>query len=91
MDAISLIVNRLAGHRSRHSRELVHAASRRPSLPSFGMPRRDRGRSGAAVQQDPIFRNLGETMGVYMSMDLRSKTPAEGLFRSSAGSRTPGD
>jgi mono/diheme cytochrome c family protein len=35
-------------------------------------------------QQDPILRNLGETMGVFMPMDLRSKTPAEGLFDSSA-------
>ena len=34
------------------------------------------------MQQDPIYRNLTETMGVYMSMDLTSKTPAEGLFDS---------
>jgi hypothetical protein len=36
------------------------------------------------VQQDPIQRNLTETMGVFMSMDLRSKTPEEGLFDSNA-------
>lgn len=36
------------------------------------------------VQQDPIDRNLTETMGVFMSMDLTSKTPAEGLFNSNA-------
>jgi hypothetical protein len=35
-------------------------------------------------QQDPIQRNLGETMGVFMPMDLRSKTPEEGLFDSNA-------
>ena len=34
--------------------------------------------------QDPIDRNHGETLGVYASMDFRSKTPAEGLFDSSA-------
>jgi mono/diheme cytochrome c family protein len=36
------------------------------------------------VQQDPIVRNMGEVMGVYMLMDLTSKTPEEGLFSSSA-------
>ena len=34
--------------------------------------------------QDPIIRNLGETFGVYLPMDLHSKTPAEGLFDSPA-------
>jgi hypothetical protein len=38
----------------------------------------------AAFAQDPIARNLGETMGVYMPADLTSKTPAEGLFQSNA-------
>jgi len=33
---------------------------------------------------DPLSRNLGETMGVYLPMDLSSKTPAEGLFQSNA-------
>jgi hypothetical protein len=36
------------------------------------------------VQQDPIQRNLTETMGVFMSMDLTSKTPQAGLFDSNA-------
>jgi hypothetical protein len=30
------------------------------------------------------MRNLTETMGVYMSMDLTSKTPQQGLYRSNA-------
>lgn len=38
----------------------------------------------AAFTGNPIGRNLGETMGVYMPMDLTSKSPAEGLFRSNA-------
>jgi mono/diheme cytochrome c family protein len=37
-----------------------------------------------ASNQDPIVRNLGETMGVFLSMDLSSKTLAEGLFDSTA-------
>ena len=38
----------------------------------------------SATVQDPIARNYGETQGVYMPMDLTSKTPEEGLFDSNA-------
>jgi RoxA-like, cytochrome c-like len=38
----------------------------------------------SAVIQDPIARNFGETVGVYLPIDLISKTPAEGLFQSNA-------
>lgn len=38
----------------------------------------------AAIVQDPLVRNLGETMGVYMPINLRAKTPADGLFESNA-------
>jgi hypothetical protein len=34
--------------------------------------------------QDPLSRNYGETLGVYLPMDLRSKSPEEGLFDSAA-------
>jgi len=34
--------------------------------------------------QDPLLRNIGETFGVYLPMDLQSKTPEEGLFDSAA-------
>jgi len=36
------------------------------------------------VQMDPIDRNLTETMGVFMSMNLIAKSPEEGLFSSNA-------
>jgi hypothetical protein len=36
------------------------------------------------VQQDPIDRNLTETMGVFMSMNLTARSPEEGLFQSNA-------
>ena len=39
------------------------------------------------VQQVPIERNLIETMGVFMSINLHAKTPAEGLFESNAAIR----
>jgi hypothetical protein len=38
----------------------------------------------SAFAQDPLSRNFGETMGVYLPMDLQSKTPEEGLFDSAA-------
>jgi hypothetical protein len=38
----------------------------------------------SAFAQDPIGRNFGETMGVYLPVDLTSKSPAEGLFQSNA-------
>ena len=48
------------------------------------MRRRARGRSGPARVQDPIARNHGETLGVFLPMDFRSKTPQDGLFQSGA-------
>jgi hypothetical protein len=36
----------------------------------------------SAFAQDPIARNFGETMGVFLPVDLSSKSPAEGLFQS---------
>jgi len=41
----------------------------------------------AAFVQDPIVRNLGETMGVFMEINLRASSPAEGLFASNAAIR----
>ncbi|MBT1510304.1 hypothetical protein KIP88_07290 [Bradyrhizobium sp. SRL28] len=36
----------------------------------------------AALIQNPINRNYGETGGVFLPIDLSSKSPAEGLFQS---------
>jgi hypothetical protein len=38
----------------------------------------------AGIIQDPINRNLGETVGVFLPIDLTSKSPEEGLFQSAA-------
>jgi mono/diheme cytochrome c family protein len=38
----------------------------------------------AAVAQDPFNRNLTESIGVFLPVDLQSGTPAEGLFQSNA-------
>jgi hypothetical protein len=40
-----------------------------------------------AAQQVPIERNLIETMGVFMSINLVAKSPSEGLFESNAAIR----
>ena len=83
MDAISLIVNRvtavLPGIPENWSTPVA------PTKPPFlwnapqGLWTQWRG-----VQQVPIERNLIETMGVFMSIDLHSKSPKEGLFESNA-------
>lgn len=36
------------------------------------------------VMDDPIIRNIGETLGVFLPINLHAKTPAEGLFQSNA-------
>lgn len=83
MDAISLIVNRVTSI----APEILQnwSASLAPTKPPFlwnspqGTWTQWRG-----VQQDPIQRNLIETMGVYMSMNLTAESPQEGLFDANA-------
>ncbi len=83
MDAISAIVNRLTSIEPGIPENLYTPLA--PTKPPFlwnapqGTWTQWRG-----TQQDPINRNLTEVMGVYMLLDLTSKAPAEGLFRSSA-------
>jgi hypothetical protein len=83
MDAIALIINRL---------EFVEpdipenwSAPLAPTKPPFlwNAPQSS-WVQWRAVQQDPIKRNLAEVDGVYMFMDLVSKTPEEGLFDSNS-------
>jgi hypothetical protein len=38
----------------------------------------------SGVLSDPLLRNFGESMGVFARLDLRSTTPREGLFDSTA-------
>jgi hypothetical protein len=83
MDAIGLIVNRMTSVAPAIPENWF--ASLAPTKPPFlwnspqGTWTQWRG-----TQQDPINRNLTETMGVFMAMDLTSKTPAQGLFDSNA-------
>jgi hypothetical protein len=83
MDAIGLIVARVTSV----APEILQnwSAALAPTKPPFlwnspqGTWTQWRG-----VQQDPINRNLTETMGVFMSMDLTAKSPEQGLFQSNA-------
>jgi mono/diheme cytochrome c family protein len=83
MDAIGLIVARVTSV----APEILQnwSAALAPTKPPFlwnspqGTWTQWRG-----VQQDPINRNLTETMGVFMSMNLTAKSPEEGLFQSNA-------
>ncbi len=83
MDAIGLIVNRVTSVEPGIPENW--STPQAPTKPPFlwnapqGSWTQWRG-----VQQDPINRNLTETMGVFMPMDLHSKTPEEGLFDSNA-------
>ena len=83
MDAIGLIVNRVTADLPDIPENW--STPNAPTKPPFlwnspqGLWTQWRG-----VQQDPIYRNLVETMGVFMPIDLTSKSPAEGLFRSNA-------
>jgi hypothetical protein len=82
MDALALILNRtLAVLTGIHENSTVAVA---PTKPPFlwnaphGLWTQWRGET-----QDPIKRNVQESIGVYLPLDLRSKSPAEGLFQSS--------
>src|SRR5450631_2495084 len=83
IDAIALIVNRLTTTATAIPENLSTPLA--PTKPPFvwnapqGSWTQWRG-----VQQDPIGRNLTEAMGVFMPMDLTSRTPQEGLFDSNA-------
>jgi hypothetical protein len=83
MDAISLIVNRLTSTLPKipENWSVPIAPTKPPFL--WNAPQGS-WTQWRAVQQDPIKRNLTETMGVYMPIDLVSKTPQEGLFSSNA-------
>ena len=83
MDAIALIVDRVTSTAPDIPQNWSAALA--PTKPPFlwnspqGSWTQWRG-----VQQDPINRNLTETMGVFMSMDLTANSPEQGLFQSNA-------
>jgi hypothetical protein len=81
IDAIAAIVNRIVADQTGILQNFSTplAPTKAPFLwnSSHGSWNQWRG-----VQQDPIKRNEAEAMGVFSGLDLRSKTPQEGLFDS---------
>jgi hypothetical protein len=83
VDAFSLIINRVIADQTN-----IHQNWSTPNAPAkypfiWNAPQGS-WTQWRGVAADPIARNLGETMGVFMSMDLTSKTPEDGLFTSNA-------
>jgi hypothetical protein len=81
MDALALIFDRALGTLQGIPENLTVAVA--PTKPPFvwnaphGLWTQWRG-----TVQDPIKRNVQESIGVYLALDLSSKSPAEGLFQS---------
>ncbi|HEY4405112.1 MAG TPA: di-heme-cytochrome C peroxidase [Xanthobacteraceae bacterium] len=83
MDALALIANRVTAVVSGIPENSSTGIA--PAKPPFlwNAPQGEWTQWGAFAA-DPILRNFGETLGVYMPFDLTSKSPAEGLFKSNA-------
>jgi hypothetical protein len=83
VDAIGLIVNRLVAFEPGipANRSVPLAPTKLPFV--WNVPQSSR-IEWRGTQQDPIERNLSATMGLFLPMDLTSKTRAQGLFDSDA-------
>jgi hypothetical protein len=83
MDAIGLIVNRMTSVEPDIPENWSTPLA--PTKPPFlwNAPQGSWTQWRGTVQ-DPIQRNSTETLGVYLSMDLLSKTPEQGLYESNA-------
>lgn len=83
LDAIGLIVNRVTsmGPNIPENWSVPLAPTKPPFL--WNSPQ-GTWTQWRGVQQDPIERNLIETMGTGMSMDLAANSPEEGLYQSNA-------
>jgi hypothetical protein len=83
MDALNLILNRkLTIAMAVHENWFPPLAPTKP--PFLWNAPQGSWTQWSGIQQDPLVRNFGETQGVYMPMDLNSKTPEQGLFDSNA-------
>src|SRR4029450_4727407 len=83
MDAVSLIVSRSTAELTGIPQNLAPGSAAGKPACLWNAPQ-GRWAQWGGYAWDPLSRNLGETMGVYLPIDLTSKTPAEGLFQSNA-------
>jgi mono/diheme cytochrome c family protein len=82
IDAIGAIVNRIVAHELGIPQNFSTPLAPTKSPFLWNSPHGS-WNQWRAVQQDPIKRNAAEAMGVFIDMDLTSKTKEEGLFDSS--------
>ena len=82
-DCLTLINNRLASIEP-NIPENISVATAPVKIPFLWYAGQATWTQWGGWAQDPLARNFGETLGVYLPMDLRSKTPEEGLFDSAA-------
>ncbi len=83
MDALAMIVNRVTAVLTGiHENSVVPIAPVKP--PFLWNAPHGLWTQWIASVQDPFVRNFDETMGVFLAIDLSSKSPVEGLFQSSA-------
>ena len=83
LDALALITNRIAATMTGiHQNWSPGTAPTKP--PFLWNTPQALWTQWAAFVQDPIVRNFGETAGVFLPIDVTSKSPAEGLFQSNA-------
>ena len=82
-DCVTLIANRLMSIEPNIPQNMS-VASAPTKIPFVWNSPQGSWTQWGAVIQDPLPRNYDETLGVYMPMDLQSKTPEEGLFDSAA-------
>jgi hypothetical protein len=83
MDAIGLILNRVTSLEPAIPENWVTPLAPTKSPFLWNSPQGS-WTQWRGVQQDPINRNLTESMGMGLSMNLSAKSPAEGLFDSNA-------
>jgi hypothetical protein len=81
IDAIAAIVNRIAADETGIPQNFSTplAPTKMPFLWNSPQGSWNQWRG---VQQDPIKRNEAEAMGIFIGLDLQSKTPKDGLFDS---------
>ena len=82
-DCATLIMNRLMSVEPRIP-ENMSTASAPTKIPFIWNSAQGLWTQWGGWAQDPLFRNYGETLGVYLPMDLQSMTPEQGLFDSAA-------
>jgi hypothetical protein len=81
IDAIAAIVNRLVAYET-GILENFSTPLAPTKIPFLWNSPQGSWNQWRGVQQDPIQRNEAEAMGVFIDIDLHSKTPEEGLFDS---------